>query len=425
MSAVFLYNITNMSYFLYQKLKNIIKSKQSNLNAEETEKQNDETSLQNIPTALNNSYKNSEDRDTSLDFQEENESQDTSTNSEGTASDTSISTDTGAQDSLNTQDDENEFYNPSSDNILRTGSYDPGQASYQAFLETGKEAYINGNRFLPGTEEHKLWASIHEPERYKNNVSPFIRSLSVYKTMKKFDNQNNQGKNQYVNPDVSLPEVSNALNTTAPVAGSFSTSKMEQKDTPTGVKDYNAESNNANPTGENGKPITPKKENSSTITNTTVSSNVVNINEKEKSSLKFDLTDGVINNIKKNLLKSFDVEETEKTLQVANDGYIEEDPNELPLSAEKEKEIEQFFQPDDLTQKIDQKPTKQQELLTSLNSLSTSEAIFKDIKNARKYAKIYNTKIASHNEKAYVVTPTLKDINMFGKRIFKVDIKKY
>lgn len=350
--------------------------------------------------------------------------------------------------------------------------YDPNEVAYEKFLDTGDDSYLYGNKFPKGSEEHIKWAKIHEPGRYieKNQqVKSAIQNLFKILKSAKFDNsnQNNIGFNQYNNPNKTDTEVSNALNTTAPVNGTYSTSNMEQAQPTGALTNYNFVTNNANPTGQNGINTANKnKNNNSTsyITQTTVNIDTfknklnstpqpqIKMNESVVESVKkqlqemgkeFERKEGkttgqeaTVNNVanEQKLPMSMDEAKREieklpkemfKSLEVAEDGYIEEDENQLPLASEKEKEVEQFFQPDEMVEKMDQKSLKIKQLLKSLNSLSESEAIFKDVKNATKYAKIYNTKIASHNEKAYVVTPTLKDINTFGKRIFKVDVKKY
>lgn len=342
--------------------------------------------------------------------------------------------------------------------------YDPVEAGYEKFLETGDDSYLYGNKFPVKSEEHIKWASIHEPKRYFNKR---IKSLlnTIFKNVQAFNNQNNPGFNQYNNPNKIDTEISNALNTTAPVNGAYSTSNMEQAQPTGALTNYNSVTNNANPTGKNGINTQGQSQNSTSyITQTTVNIDTFKnkLNSTPQPQLK--MNESVVDSVKKQLQemgKEFERKEGKttgqeatvnnvadeqkfpmsmdeakreidrlpkemfKSLEVAEDGYVEEDANQLPLSAEKEKEVEQFFQPDEMVEKMDQKSLKIKQLLKSLKSLSDNEAIFKDIKNATKYAKIYNTKIASHNEKAYVVMPTLKDINMFGKRIFKVDIKKY
>lgn len=370
-------------------------------------------------------------------------------------------------DDINSLDyEENLEYKPSK------LDYDPNQVAREEFLKTGDDSYLYGNKFPKGSEEHIKWASIFEPGRYHRKSSQLKSALqNLFKIIKsaKFDNsnQNNIGFNQYNNPNKTDTEVSNALNTTAPVNGAYSTSNMEQAQPTGALTNYNSVTNNANPTGQNGiNTANQNKSNNSTsyITQTTVNIDTfknklnstpqpqIKMNESVVDSVKkqlqemgkeFERKEGkatgqeaTVNNVanQQKLPISMDEAKREieklpkemfKSLEIAEDGYIEEDANQLPLAAEKEKEVEQFFQPDEMVEKMDQKSLKIKQLLKSLNSVSETEAIFKDIKNAKKYAKIYNTKIAAHNEKAYVVTPTLKDINTFGKRIFKVDVKKY
>jgi hypothetical protein len=361
--------------------------------------------------------------------------------------------------------------------------------AYDKYLQTGNEGYLYGKNAPKGSKEHRAWAEVYYKQGYypKNTNSdetdtpkttvgqvqtpiepqqPVVSQKSINNQVLKntFNNQNNAGSNQYENPDKALTEVSNALNTTAPVNGAFSTSNMEQQKLQRTTGDFNSVTSNANPTGENGT-NTPNTETSSS-TNTTQPDTGKFKNEIQSTPPRqLNMNQGVVDSIKKQLEelgKEYERKESQglldsaaatstkplsdkqpmnmeeakreleelpkemfKSLEIAEDGYIEEDASQLPLSAEKEKEVEQFFQPDEMVEKMDQKSLKIKQLLKSLNSLSDNEAIFKKIKNATKYAKIYNTKIASHNEKAYVVTPTLKDINTFGKRIFKVDVKKY
>lgn len=288
--------------------------------------------------------------------------------------------------------------------------------AYKNYLDTGDDAYLYGNNYPKGSREHRVWAEVYQPYLYKDEQTQ-TQTKNYSAT---FNNQNNAGNNQYENPDKTLTKVSNALNTTAPVNGSFSTSNMEQNKLQRTTSDFNNVTSNANPTGENGKDS--KKEKTPSIKIQQIE--ITKVSPEEKILPNDDVKQGVVLSIKKQLQSLGKKFET-KSLEVAEDGYIEEDENQLPLASEKEREIEQFFQPDPMVEKMDQKSVKIKHLLKSLNSFSEEEAVFKDIKNATKYAKIYNTKIASHNEKAYVVTPTLKDINTFGKRIFKVDIKKY
>lgn len=360
--------------------------------------------------------------------------------------------------------------------------------AYDKYLQTGNEGYLYGKNAPKGSKEHRAWAEVYYKQGYypKNTNSdgtntpkttvgqvqvpiepqkPVVSQKSINNQVLKntFNNQNNAGNNQYENPDKALTEVSNALNTTAPVNGAFSTSNMEQQKLQRTTGDFNSITSNANPTGENGINSTTSQTSSNTnITQPDISKFKNEIQSTPTNQL--NMNQGVVDSIKKQLeelgkeyerkesqgtsdstvtstkplsdKKPMGMEEVKreieklpkemfKSLEIAEDGYIEEDEKQLPLSSEEEKEVERFFQPNEMVEAMDQKSLKIKQLLKSLNSLSESEAIFKDVKNAKKYAKIYNTKIASHNEKAYVVTPTLKDINTFGKRIFKVDVKKY
>lgn len=57
------------------------------------------------------------------------------------------------------------------------------------------------------------------------------------------------------------------------------------------------------------------------------------------------------------------------------------------------------------------------ELLKSLGSLSEEEGLFKNLHMARRYARLFNEKIASPNQRAEVVSPSIKDVQRFGKRV--------
>lgn len=332
---------------------------------------------------------------------------------------------------------------------------DARAAAYDAYSQTGDDAYLYGNNYPKGSREHRLWASIYQPGLYKS-----------------FNNQNNAGNNQYQNPDKALPEVSNALNTTAPVNGSFSTSNMEQQKLQRSSGNYNAQSQNANPTGENGI-------NTANISSTSTQTTVPDIS-KFKNEIQstpkneLNMSEGVVANIKKQLeelgeeytrkdvsnassysppsanssikKEPMAMEEVERELKnlpremfksikgvdspKKEEKIIEDEPNELPLPQEKEREINRFFEPDKMVELMEEEKTEKslriKLLLKSLSSLSETEGLFRDIKNARKYAKIFNTKLALLGEHAELSKPTLSDIKKFGKKVsVRVNINKY
>lgn len=72
--------------------------------------------------------------------------------------------------------------------------------------------------------------------------------------------------------------------------------------------------------------------------------------------------------------------------------------------------IKSLFDQRDLVQ-------ENKELLKSLGSLSEEEGVFKNLHMARRYARLFNEKIASPNQRAEVVSPSIKDVQRFGKRV--------
>jgi hypothetical protein len=57
------------------------------------------------------------------------------------------------------------------------------------------------------------------------------------------------------------------------------------------------------------------------------------------------------------------------------------------------------------------------QLLKSLGSLSEDEGLFNNMHMARRYARLFNEKIASPNQRAEVASPSVKDVQRFGKRV--------
>lgn len=57
------------------------------------------------------------------------------------------------------------------------------------------------------------------------------------------------------------------------------------------------------------------------------------------------------------------------------------------------------------------------QLLKSLGSLSEDEGLFNNMHMARRYARLFNEKIASPNQRAEVASPSIKDVQRFGKRV--------
>lgn len=61
--------------------------------------------------------------------------------------------------------------------------------------------------------------------------------------------------------------------------------------------------------------------------------------------------------------------------------------------------------------------SENKQLLKSLGSLSEEEGVFNNLHMARRYARLFNEKIASPNQRAEVVSPSVKDVQRFGKRV--------
>lgn len=57
------------------------------------------------------------------------------------------------------------------------------------------------------------------------------------------------------------------------------------------------------------------------------------------------------------------------------------------------------------------------QLLKSLGSLSEDEGLFTNVQLARRYARLFNEKIASPSQRAEVASPSVKDVQRFGKRV--------
>lgn len=253
------------------------------------------------------------------------------------------------------------------------------------------------------------------------------------KAVQSFNNQNNAGNNQYENPNKTLTEASNVLNTTAPVNGAFSTSNMEQQKLQRSSGNFNSVTNNANPTGENGlNNNVSSVDTEIQIPNVEAAKNIVPSTTTIKDP---DLSEGVVTSIKNKLYELGKTYKSLETQQQENpseqeEKLIPEKPNEESLAKEEEREVTRFFEPDPLLEAMeesqDPKSLSIKHLLKSLNSLSENEGLFRDIKNARKYAKIFNTKLASLGEHAEITKPTLQDIKKFGKKVsVRVNIKKY
>lgn len=56
-------------------------------------------------------------------------------------------------------------------------------------------------------------------------------------------------------------------------------------------------------------------------------------------------------------------------------------------------------------------------LLKSLGSLSEEEGLFNNMHMARRYARLFNEKIASPSQRAEVASPSVKDVQRYGKRV--------
>ena len=119
------------------------------------------------------------------------------------------------------------------------------------------------------------------------------------KAVQSFNNQNNAGNNQYENPNKTLTEASNVLNTTAPVNGAFSTSNMEQQKLQRSSGNFNSVTNNANPTGENGlNNNVSSVDTEIQIPNVEAAKNIVPSTTTIKDP---DLSEGVVTSIKNKL----------------------------------------------------------------------------------------------------------------------------
>lgn len=356
--------------------------------------------------------------------------------------------------------------------------YDPKQEAQERFDATGNQAYLNGDLYPVGSMEHRIWASVFQPHRYKS--FNYAKYKNLQQQNQQFPNQNNAGNNQYDGVNVGTEQPKDAVNPNEPVNGPYSTSQMQNTSTQTAPGNYNNQTNFANPSGQNTTDNTQPNTTNSSITNTTSSSitDTTLSTEQFSNEIKqitpssnLKVNDTVVNSIKnqlKTLGKEFSKKETEnlgnsnqsiiqgtsstvepltkdefkteidklpndmfknsttRSLKIAKDGYIEEDKNELPLSADEEQEVQQFFKVDPLVEAMSKKEKSIKSLLKSLNSLSEKEPVFQDIKNARKYARIFNTKLASLGEYAELTKPTLQDIKNFGKKAsVRVRIKKY
>lgn len=274
--------------------------------------------------------------------------------------------------------------------------------------------------------------NISNMDYLNNDLLEFIGQK--IKAVQSFNNQNNAGNNQYENPNKTLTEASNVLNTTAPVNGSFSTSNMEQQKLKRNSGNYNSVTGNANPTGENGiNTNISSVDTEIEIPNFEAAKNIV---PSTSTTIETpELSEGVVTSIKNKL---FELGKTYKSVEMQEqqpenpqeEQLIPEKPNESLLAKEEEREVNRFFEPDPLLEAMEeaqeQKSFNIKKLLKSLNSLSEEVGLFHDIKNARKYAKIFNTKLASLGEHAEITKPTLHDIKKFGKKVsVRVNIKKY